>query len=277
MQKAIILALKELWQFFWETLGLIDSKVKNKTNLLLPSSTDKTPTLLPEGREDFDVIHNDLSSVQPGQFYLSKKSPLLRAPYLQFDGVLGLLGFGEAVTLKEYSGDYGSVLTSLGAGFVHKDALVSSRQLVWPQLKNDQIYEANSPETKSIRALSEDEFCVQDLFLPLLAPEYVTYRLKEAGVSIPWPPQHPERAAGGWRSILKGVAGVHIGLVPKTGIVMEWYSEDGEASLAYVDATLPDQSIIVSTVGLHELGQYSSLTITKNIWLEWQPVFIEVL
>lgn len=273
MPKAIILALEELWQFFWGSLGF-GVVLGGASNVL---ADGKTTLALPGVDVETDIPVATFTSVPPNQFYIIKNSWLLREPYLQFDGALGHLDFGEAVTVKEYWGDYGLVLSAFGSGWVRKDALTSDRSLVWPQLQNNHLYEANTPAVQSIRAVLADDFHTQDLYLPLLSPEYVAFKLKADGVNIPWPQGHKERSAGNWQAILKGVASVRIGLSPKSGSVMEWYQEDGEAALAYVEAVLSDESIVISTVGLDYLGQYTSLNLPKTTWLEWSPVFIEIL
>jgi surface antigen len=62
---------------------------------------------------------------------------------------------------------------------------------------------------------------------------------------------------------------------PKEGSVMEYSDENGN-HLAYVDRMNQDGGIHVSTVGVLCEGEYSESLLTREIWKELRPVFIEV-
>ncbi len=201
--------------------------------------------------------------------------PLLAMPYEQFDGVLARLAFGQAVTLRAYDGRYAQVLSRGLVGYIEKSALRVDVHLVAPELKVGTIYGPIDTDTGAIRRLIRDEFSAGVLALPLQAGEYILYRLGRDQVSITWPTTRP-RVPGHWHTILRGVHGIHAGVVAKTDTIMEWHAEDGDGRLAYVEAVLPDQTLRLSGVGIAVAGEYSVLTVPVGVWREWRPVFITI-
>lgn len=212
-----------------------------------------------------------------GVHYVAEvRTPLLRSPYQEFDGVLGLLRYGSTVTVESYSGRYARVLSKVGAGWVPKDALAIDRTDVFPVFVAGEQYAADHVATHQIRLHINDAFNAAELVLPLQAVEYITYRLLCDNRTIAWPAERP-RIPGKWQSILKGQSGIHIGIQPLSDSIMEYFNDDGEGVLAYVERVTPDNNIVCTTVGQTEAGVYDSLLLTEAAWRELRPVFIEIL
>jgi hypothetical protein len=49
---------------------------------------------------------------------------------------------------------------------------------------------------------------------------------------------------------------------------------DKEQFLAFVESVIPDDSIIISSIGRHEAGVYEKQEFTRAQWRELRPVFI---
>jgi len=202
-------------------------------------------------------------------------SQLLLSPHLNYDNAVTRLTYGERILVQGFSGAYAQVTTKHGDGYVHKDALTPNYYEVWPNYSSGSVYEATSPATLATRRLLGDEFLAGQLAWPLQGGEYILVRLRRDHHTIVWPNIRP-RTAGLWHQILRGVAGCKSGVLPLTDTIMEWYGDDGEGHLAYVEAVLPDHTLRVSGVGLAVAGEYSELTFSPTTWREWRPVFISV-
>jgi hypothetical protein len=146
---------------------------------------------------------------------------------------------------------------------------------VFPELVSGTVYAEDSLETKKLRQYIEDEFFATELFLPLQPVELVMYRLKRHGLKIDWPAIRP-RLAGTWQNILKGQSGIKIGLVPKTGAIIEYRNDDGTGFVGYTKAVKVDESIIIEGVGRKVVGEYREELIEKSEWQNWRPVWISV-
>jgi hypothetical protein len=214
---------------------------------------------------------------EPTVMYVSNLAgtPCLRTPTFEFDSVLLIIPYGAAVTVAAYTGRYARVLHGATTGWVFKDDVTPHKQAVWPELKEWVIYQADAPEVKKIRALIGDSFSSGDLDLPLQAGEYIALRLKTENRNIAWPENRP-RLPGNWQTILKGVAGIHNTIMPRTGSVMEWQTESDGGRLAFVESVGPDNTITVSCVGLVMAGQFTKQAWVQEEWRELRPVFIEV-
>lgn len=198
------------------------------------------------------------------------------SPYQGFDTILTYIKFGEAVTIRAYHGDYAQIMTASGPGWVYKDVLEPSRSKVWPTLIAGNVYDADCVVTQLIRRHLNDMFATELLCLPLQSVEYVSYRLKQVKRSLNWGAARP-RLPGLWQQQLKGRPGVHIGIQPLADSIMEYRDAAGEGVLLYVEAVAPDNTLTCSTVGLEEMGQYTSAMYEERQWREWAPVFIDIL
>jgi surface antigen len=75
---------------------------------------------------------------------------------------------------------------------------------------------------------------------------------------------------------LRGTPGIHIGIMPKTGSIMEYMLQNDIGHLAYVEAVFPDERITLSEVNNPDHGIYNERTLTKEEWQALNPVFIQV-
>ena len=240
--------------------------------------------------EESDLTYRD-RSVTPESLPIAAPQSLLHAPVImyvaealgtpfqitpqqEFDSVTEIIPYGAAVTVVGYRGRYASVLRH-HTGFVLKDHLQSAKTAVLPQFVAGVAYSATHPVTVMTRNIVHDEFGAGALALPLQAGEYVLERLLVDNRRITWGQERP-RVPGTWQNLLKGTAGIHISITPKTDSIMEWNTESGEGRLAYVESVAPNVNIQVSLVGLAEAGVYETMEFTSEQWRELRPVFIEV-
>ncbi len=226
---------------------------------------------------DRPPLLNDLSlpAGEIAYVHVSLARCFVRAVH-SFDGVVQRLPYGTAVVVGRRTGRFVEVAGSFGTGWVLFDELTTNRAAIWPECVVGEYYDAVHVTTQAIRTLLADEFAAADLLLPLTAEEYVTYRLLQQGQSITWPKTRP-RLAGSWHTLLRGMSQIHIGVVPKTGAVLEWIDSTGEGRVAYVEAVSPDEQVTLTTVGLEAEGVCSKRKVLSAEWHEWRPVWITVL
>jgi hypothetical protein len=287
----------DLWQFLWGRQLPVDFRV-------LP---DGLHPLSLEGRASQEMITSPLalfelespkvelphdqpvlplaptpdtssSYAQPGTIYFIVNplgALLLRDAGVHFDSGLLRLRFGQSVSLKQFMGQYAEVLVFGQTGFVRKEDITPHVAAVWPVFVPNTVYTYDASVTKLVRTHMHDEFLAGELLLPLQPSEYVSIRLMRDQLVIPWPKIRP-RVVGTWHMLLRGVVGVHSGVVPVSDSVMEWVAEDGEGRLAYVDAVLPDDTLKISAVGLVVEGEYTESVVPSAVWREWRPVFISI-
>lgn len=198
---------------------------------------------------------------------------LHRDPTEAFDNVEAELPYATAVVEVRRSGRWVLVEVRGQTGWVLSDQLAYEADIL-PQFRLGHIYDAQSPETEKLRAYIGDSFHGGKALLPLCDVEYVTYRLKRAGRSVPWP-QSYNRIAGTWQRKLRGCRGVRIEVMPHTGAVMEYIIDD-VGYVGYVEKVSPDLKITVSGVGLTHESQYTEQVLTHSLWRELRPVFIQL-
>lgn len=282
MLKAFWLVVRDLWDFV--TYSTVPSSLvavrhiqARSTLALPPGSTAVSGIASVTGISTEPALDTVSEHVHPGTvaYIATHTAELLRSPYLEYDGRLTTVHYGDAVQVHSYSGRYARVMVRGWEGWVLKDALAHDRTAVWPQLYEGRRYFADTPDTIAIRLHIADTFLCGALLLPLQAAEYVTYRLLQDRRQIAWPKERP-RDAGEWQRILRGCAGVHIGIRPLAGALME-YRDGGQGVLGFVESVAPDESIVVSTVGRDDVGIYTSTLYTAEQWREFRPVFIEVV
>lgn len=194
-------------------------------------------------------------------------------PVVAFDVVCGTIPYGEPVRLLKLGGRWANVRFKNQSGWVFKDALREQARDVFPQFVPGEIYDANSTETFKLRLCIKDAFCGQMAFLTLTDAEYVTYKLYQKQISLPWTQERP-RTPGTWQKKLRGIKGVRMGIAPQANSVME-YLIDNVGYVGFVEAVFPDDSIKLSAVGLQKEGEYSETMLSKEQWREFRPVFIE--
>jgi hypothetical protein len=196
-------------------------------------------------------------------------------PVLTYDGVLKRLPYATGLTVLGYEGRFARVVIGDTTGFVLKDDITEDTKDIFPEFLSEEIYSDNHPDTKKVRTLLKDEFFAAPMYLPLQAVEFVLYRLRFSGRDISWPSERP-RLAGRWQTILKGRAGIQIGVLPKTGAVMEFLKPDGTGFVGYTKAVHIDDTIVLEGVGRLIEGEYREEIVTKEVWHEWRPVWISV-
>lgn len=238
-----------------------------RPSLLMPPN--RLPTLE-------DVVSTDSVRMQYERCYVADTSAeLLVHPTVTFDGVQRAVPYGSEVVVERYEGRFAFVTLSSGSGWILKDSLVSTVQDVLPQFTVGTSYASDHTETRKLRSYIEDAFAGSQARAPLSGVEYVTYKLKRKGQVVPWGTVRP-RTAGLWQQLLKGVRGVHSGIVPKTGSVMEYNSDHG-GEVSYVEAVSPEETIRVSMVSDDDESRYLELELSKESWRELRPIFIEIL
>ena len=201
------------------------------------------------------------------------EAPLQNTPYLMFDGVLGHLTYGAPVRVVRPAGRFAEIRFGLQRGFLERDALTSEVGRVFPEFTSGREYLADDPETAQLRMYISDEFAAAPLAVPLQPGELVTYRLGRAGRSLPWGSDRP-RLPGQWQQLLRGKRGISIGIMPRTGAVMEYRDEEGTGFLAYVESVTPEESLTLVAASADETGVFTRDLVPKEVWREWRPVFI---
>lgn len=263
----------DLWNFLWSWRSAPAT-----------ATTTSVPAALPAAALSATVVKTLPSGVTPPliegprhiteQTTVTLSSTVLRLqPTRGFDAVLTTLPVGVPLTVHQRQGDWVEVATSHHRGWVPHEAIGAARKLL-PEFTDGVTYDARSEATKRLRRCINDEYGGGMAQLPLQGEEYVTFALWQAGVSLPWPEAY-QRVAGAWHRKLKGVHGVHVGVIPRSGAVMEYVLEE-VGYVAYVHSVSPDEEVVVSGVGLIAEGMYTALQMTHEEWRERRPVFITV-
>lgn len=196
-------------------------------------------------------------------------------PVMAFDVIRTYLPYGASVRLLKLGGRWAYVRYKDEEGWILKDILREQARDVLPLFEDATVYDAGDPETKKLRLFIQDDFCGGRASLPLTDAEYVTFKLRQKNLSLPFGNERP-RTPGTWQRLLRGKTGVHSGIIPRTGSVME-YLVDDIGYVAYVEAVFPDESIKISSVGLFKEGEYQLQTLSKEQYRELRPIFIEAL
>ena len=201
--------------------------------------------------------------------------PLFSNPTIAFDSQIATIPYGDLVMMHEPQGRFYKVLWNGKDGWVLKDDLVDRTLGVHPQFRVGGENLIDHSNTAYVRTIINDIFGLSRSEFPLQAGEYIVYRLWKKGLRIAWPETRP-RVPGVWHSILKGVPGIHIGVIPKAGSVMEYILEGDIGHLAFVEAVFPDETISLSEVNYPDSGIYNERELTRDMWRELRPVFITV-
>lgn len=201
---------------------------------------------------------------------------MYKNPTQEFDSVIGSLSYGDMVMVLAQKGRWANVVHGEQNGWVLRDDLVDRAAYVYPKFVIGEQNIPDDPNTIRVRAIISDMFGGGRGEMPLQAGEYVAYRLLRKGLHISWPNVRP-RTPGLWHTILKGVTGIHMGVAPKTGAVMEYILTENMGHVAYVEAVFPDETINISEVNFPEDGIYNERVLTQEEWKELKPVFIQVL
>lgn len=226
-------------------------------------------------RKSEETGHSGFSQMSGTAYVVSVDTPCYQRPVRALDTIIGQLPYGEKVSVDTFQGRWAKVERAGSVAWVEKDALIEDPSAVFPVLEPGIIYDSSHPITERIRAIIKDDFAATDLLLPLLDVEYITYRLYSERRFIAWPVTRP-RLPGQWSKLLRGVKGIHIGIRPMTGSIMEW-EVDGVGHLAFVSGVHPDESIEISGVFGEIGGRFMVSRLEKTAWQALAPTFIEIL
>lgn len=207
-------------------------------------------------------------------YFVGDEVALHADPVMAFDVVSEILSYGTPVHLLKLGGRWAYIRVYGREGWILKDTLREQARDVLPEFVHGVLYDTEHEETKKLRRYIKDAFCGGKAGLLLTDAEYVTYKLYQKGLSLPWNSDRP-RTPGTWQKKLRGKNGVHIGIQPKVNAVMEYIIED-IGYVAFVEAVFPDGSLKQSGVGLLGEGVYSESIQRAEEWRELRPVFITV-
>ncbi len=231
------------------------------------------PDALPEAFPE--AIADAVVREQTVMYVAAAGAPLFIQPAREFDSVLELLPFGELVMALESRGRWIKISFKQHEGWVLREALAPQAASVYPTFVAGEEYHADDQSVVKLRGIIHDEFGAGAAEMPLQAGEYVVYRLFRKNLAITWPSARP-RTPGNWHTILRGCLGVHIGIAPKTGAIMEFIREDETGHVAYIESVLPDNTITISEVNMPDNGIYNERTLTETEWKDLAPVFIQI-
>lgn len=255
--------------------GLLSAR---QERLALPGVRREPSVLLSSGTEELTIeeaLASTRAITEQRHFVGSSTAMLYIHPSVTFDGAVCNVPYGSEVLVNKFENRFASVSFGQQTGWMLKDALYTEQTAVFPQFLVGATYESDHQSTKKLRAYIGDSFSGAASHAPLSSVEYVTYRLARLRKEIPWGSVRP-RIAGNWQRLLKGERGVHIGIVPKTGAVMEYHLED-VGHLAYVDAVAPDGTVRVSMIADDDASRYLEVELSEESWKELRPVFIQLL
>jgi hypothetical protein len=283
----LIAVLKDLWNFCFGGSVTPPSTIddtKNNSNSSLTLNLAR-PSLISEEAVTFSPAPQIIATSLPNKEAISPygekayiavpKANVFLRPVWSYDGVLIKLSYAEPVQILGYEGRFARISVFDKFGFILKDELTSSQVDILPLFQTVEIYSANHPDTKKLRKITNDEFFASEMFLPLQAVEFVNYRLFAEGRKILWPDIRP-RLAGSWQNLLRGRLGIQIGVLPKTGAVIEYNKPDGTGFVGYTKSVHVDESIVIEGVGRLIEGEYREEAISKEEWHEWRPIWIAV-
>lgn len=226
-----------------------------------------------------DILKKESSSdsllAQSTTYYVSGiKAPMYENPTIEFDTQIGVIPYGEAIQMHEARGRFFRITWNGLSGWVLRDDCVDRASLVYPEFRVGQEHSVDHPHTAHVRSIIGDEFGVGYSEFPLQAGEYVLYKLWRKGIHVTWPHVRP-RVPGLWHTILKGTQGIHVGVTPKTGAIMEYMINSDVGHVAYVEAVFPDDTISISEANYPDSGIYNERTFTKDEWKALKPLFIQ--
>jgi len=214
-------------------------------------------------------------SVEPNEAAIIKNNtPLYKRSTKEFDSVIKVLPYGALVSIVTEEGLWTQITYQNHTGWVKRDDITTRVAQTKPYFVIKEYCGPDAENTKRLRLVINDVFFGGEAGLALHPEEYIYYKLFTRGVILP-PIDIRPRAAGLWQVIFKGVKGVHISVRPKTGSILEYTTPEEEGRLAYVEAVFPDESISLSEIGVPDLGYYNERMLSKEVWQELKPVFIQ--
>lgn len=261
----------------WIDAGVPQPKLHSETDV---ETKEKNDEMLPHTfRTIQDILkvekNIDVTEVQNTILYVCEVNvSMYENPTIEFDTQVGVVPYGEAVTMHEARGRFFHVTWNGLTGWVLRDDLADRVSRVYPEFRVGQEHSVDHPHTAQVRAILGNEFGVGRSEFPLQSGEYVVYKLWRKGIRIQWPDIRP-RVPGLWHTILKGLPQVHMGVMPKVGTVMEYMLDTDVGHVAYVEAVFPDDTISISEVNFPDSGIYNERILTKEEWKSLKPIFIQ--
>jgi hypothetical protein len=273
----LIEVIKDLWRFICGELFISKETEAHFHTLELPTITARPATKVTKAIAPVLVEPKaeNISGYGEKAYVITETTNVFGRPVWMYDGVLFKLAYSASLSVLGYEGRFARVESLDKFGFVLKDEITTNKNDIFPDFQNGEIYSSNHPDTKKLRKLIQDEFFASEMFLPLLAVEFITYRLKQEGRVISWSDTRP-RLAGTWQNLLKGRLGIQIGVLPRAGAIIEFNKPDGNGFLGYTKSVHVDESIVIEGVGRLIEGEYREEAFSKEEWHEWRPVFITV-
>lgn len=259
-----------------DLVGSVATDVSAEEDLDQEMEAEEERTFRSAGEVFEEKTFSTLSSDKNTLMYIGgNETPVYVQPTRAFDSVIARLPYGAMVMVLEQSGQWTRIVYNEISGWVQREELMDRAAHVYPHFVIGEQNTAHDPNTMRVRAMLDDMFAAGAAELDLQPSEYVVYRLMRKGLSIAWPEIRP-RTPGTWHKILRGVSGIHIGVTPKTGAIMEYMYTEDVGHLAYVEAVFPDETITISEVHYPDRGIYNERTLTREEWRELKPIFIQV-
>lgn len=276
----LLAVIDDLWQFAYGSLFGTVAVTKEHKEREVQSVLPLTPKLNDSHQTKLfpsvELVNDSDQELRVGeQYFVGEMDTYLYSdPVIAFDTAMEKLLYAQPVFLKKIGGRWAEVLTDGHTGWILKDVLALRKEDVHPEFTEGVMYDAHHVETIKLRACINDQFCGARADLPLLSTEYATYQLQLFKRHIAWHKDSP-RVPGSWQHLLKGLAGIHMSVLPKAQSVMEYIIDD-VGHLAFVEAVFPDNSIKIKEVGYPEDGFYREIIMVQEEYRELRPIFIEV-
>jgi hypothetical protein len=273
--QTFLAVLDDLFRFVLTSLLGVRSFPHKEGEMLKNGMQSALPLIDEPAQSTFLPTHAPSSPVNGSSYFIGlEKVDLHTDPVVAFDVVMRQLHYGDQVRLLKLGGRWAYIRVDEHEGWVFKDALREQAKDVFPFLEEGVLYDAEHEETIKLRLVIGDAFCGGRASLLLTDAEYVTYKLHQRGLALPWESERP-RTPGTWQKKLRGKDAVHISINPQPFSVMEYIVED-IGYVAFVEAVFPDGSLKLSAVGLLGEGVYGEAIMHKDQWRELRPVFIAV-
>ncbi len=285
----LLAVIDDLWQFARTALfgvlfvtpdattGTPAIQTKLMPQMQLPMLEESKLMYLDSGdvshRHDVMLANKEVDFIQGARYFIGDVDTFLyKDPVVAFDTALEKLSYGDLVHVVKLGGRWAHVHVRGTAGWILKDSLREQASDVFPEFHESVVYDASHADTQKLRLCITDQFGGAKAGSVLTDAEYVSYKLAKKDRVIQWNEERP-RIAGTWQKKLRGTQGVHIGIIPKADVVMEYVIDD-VGHLAYVEAVFSDESIKISSIGMFDEGIFCDMMMQKAEWIELRPVFI---
>ncbi len=269
--KIIIEILRDFKVFFTSLYSFFGDKESKKDTNKNEQLTLKPPPNINTNKIQKEIENPNYPEVSDTKYVSVSDVALNIAPVDVFDGVIVRIPYGTSLTIYGAQGRWYRTSFAGNDGWVLKDSVSNSKYDVYPKLTKGNYYDAKNTETIKLRTIIEDAFNCAQHKLPLHCEEFIEYILKQKRIIVSWPHKRP-RHAGTWSNLLLDTKGAKIGFRPQKGSIIEFNTIEG-ASLAYVEAVFPDESIVIQGV---TSGVYSEDVLEEREWKNLGATFINL-